>query len=258
MSTTTQPATTTTCLLAQLRAEWDRDLADHPTPWTHPSLAARFATIGDIVRYLHRRDVKDAEAIFAALLSEQDNGDHRAGRTMLQAMLPRANALTRLAQRRGFTEPQEAAVEALWSVIANYPHHRPGSIVANIAMEAMQRMGGDDFDHRRHQLEEAAGFKQIPIDIYNVLDEADITGPNSSVSTVEQAAKEATQLLRWAQDTQVLTNDEVQLLAQLHLSDDAPSIAQWAANEGISAAAARKRVSRATQKLSAAVQNALS
>lgn len=255
MSTSTSPATTT-CLLAQLRAEWDRDLRDRPLPWRHPQLRSRFTTIGDLVTYLHRRDINDAEAIFAALLTEQDAGDSRAGRTILQAMLPRANALTRLAQRRGFTEPQEAAIEALWSVIAHYPHHRTGSIVANIAMEAMQRMGGDDFDYRRHQLEEAAGFQQIPIDVCDILD-ATTADPHATISAVEQAAREATHLLRWAQDTAVLTDEETQMLAQLHLADNAPTIAQWAISEGISAAAARKRVSRATQKLSLAVQDAL-
>lgn len=248
MSTiTTQPR-----LLDTLTAQW-ATIAAHPVPaWQADPGTARWGCPAEVIQALDARpSTAQSDAILWPLLRRAWDGDQIAARTLLHAFMPCLLGMNRTAWWCGVDDADSATVEALWTAIMAYPQHLDAKVAANIAWGARSRIGGPDWSLRRarrdKELNPMAGYTLSPDQLDLRADEAD-TGNHQ-----DQSAREATSLLRWAQDTGVLTDQEIALLARMHLTDQAPPWSQVAAELGISNAAARKRYSRAMQRLARAV-----
>lgn len=216
--------------IAALRHEW-LTLADTALPWSLASTAS--ATAGDLVDAITSGPHHDV--LLHQLLTLHRDGDELAGRIVLQAMLGRANRLTRTAAGRG--HDADDAVAGLWTAIATYPLHRTANVAANLAMDALKAMSPA-------RDETPLSPEVLEGQIHNDQD-AGRLAPHSP-----SASDEAVTVLLWALDHDVLTCEEVRLLACTYLGE---GYRDTTAHTQASAAAARQRRSRAVRKLAAAV-----
>lgn len=216
--------------IAALRHEW-LTLADTPLPWSLTGTAS--VTAGDLVDAITSSPHHDA--LLHQLLTLHRDGEQLAGRIVLQAMLGRANRLTRTAAGRG--QDADDAVAGLWTAIATYPLHRTAHVAANLAMDALKAMSP------------AEGETPLSPEVLEGQIHDD-QGAGRLTPRSPSASEEAVTVLLWALDHQVLTQDEVQLLAHTYLGE---GYRDTTAHAELSGAAARQRRSRAVRKLAAAV-----
>lgn len=219
-------------LFRELRNEWAL-LSEQSLPFTLDHCSA--LTAGHLVEAI--KNGPRSDELLHQLLSLHQDGEDFAGRVVLQAMLGRADALTRTAAGRGH-DPHDS-VCAMWTAIATYPLHLTQRVAANLAMNALKAMSAAVAD-------EVPGPEVIESAIH-----AEQTDGRLDASPIS-ATDEAVTLMLWALDHQVLTRDEVQILAHHHLGDGY----RVAAPLGLSPHAARQRRSRAVRKLAAAVSEA--
>ncbi len=100
----------------------------------HPVLAG-MADLGDVLAARHDPEVAtDVLAILARLAAT----DQLAARTLLQALLP---GLVRIVGTIGRGDPDAAdeIVSIAWERIRTYPHHRPGSVAANVVFDVRKQ-----------------------------------------------------------------------------------------------------------------------
>ncbi|PZF80253.1 hypothetical protein [Jiangella anatolica] len=136
-------------VVGQLNAEWIRLCAD-------PSSAAvverwRIGGVGALSD-LEAAVRRDADGVLLALLRLGRSGDALASRSVLQLMLGKA---VRIAAghvgRDSRASLEQAAVTALWTVVAGYPvERRPVKVAANIAMDTL-RLTVDELAYQRHE-----------------------------------------------------------------------------------------------------------
>lgn len=242
-------------LLRALQHEWDTQLASHgPVPdWIADTALRHTPTPQSALETVQDPDTaaRDRDRILHALLTCSTAGDQLAARTVLQVMLPKviqlAHRLTRL-QYGMREEPEEMAVEAMWTTIRSYPLRRDTSVAGNLALDALKRL------HRCHVAETQRREHQILCRD----DRAEAWLEHMSTLTPDQddtASTTVVELLAQAQASGVLTDDETQLLAMRHLSESGHSWDAVAARLGISPATARKRAERARTRLRHAVHD---
>ncbi len=235
---TTRRTPMTTGLIGALNLEWRR-LADTPLPrnWAPAQLFVDATTVGELIdRVSQMRASASTDATLHALLTLHAAGDQLAGRTVLQTMLGKAARLARTAHARGIEDANVAAVEAVWTAIHRYPLTRTSSVAGNIALDALAGL-----------LRQAA----TPVS------STDLEQLAAETADPEEFQHNLTRVLGWALDHEVITADDVRLLARLHLSDGDVTLRQAAAEGRVSYAAMRQRHSRLVRKLAAAVSSSL-
>lgn len=119
--------------LSLLNAEW-HDVQHHRVPpeWgaTLPD-AMGHGSLGDLLADVRCR----ADEVLGALLALELGGDHRAGRVVVQAMLPK---LVLMAVRDAVADFDDY-LAVLWIRIATYPlARRPRRIAANLALDTLK------------------------------------------------------------------------------------------------------------------------
>lgn len=242
MSTLARPTTRrspmTTGLIGELNLEWRR-ICDTPLPHRWRALdALSDDTLGELIDRLSRMAGSQTDPILHALLTLHADGDALAGRTVLQTMLGKAARLARTAHARGIDDPNVAAVEAVWSAIHRYPLHRDSSVAGNIALDALAA------------LLRQARPRAIPLPY---LDQVAADG----VDETEAFQSHLTHVLSWALDLQIITADDVRLLARVHLSAEPVTLREVAEDLGVTHAALRQRHSRLVRRLASAVSTRL-
>lgn len=234
-------------LLGRLNHEWATAWADQPVPTHWPPLTAAHTCQG-LLTDTTTATPSRADAILLALLRLHRDGDHRAGRVVLQVMLGSAGRLVHTAERRELDDPASAAVEAMWATIATYPLHRHHAVPANLALNAL-----------------AALPRSAPVPIPTLNPHQDPNPSTGHPATplpgldggIAAQIDEATSLLRWAHRHHVLDQPETTLLARTYLADPSPTSTALARRYGVPPATLRKRQSRAVAKLAAAVTSRL-
>lgn len=229
-------------IAGKLNAEWDV-IGATPLPprWVtrHRDLAPH-ATPNAIVTWLTTRArCQDADPVLHALLTLHADGDHLAGRTILQAMLGKALRLEPTARHAQDPDPTTAALTAMWASITTYPLRRTTSVAANLALDAL------------HILKHSHHPSPPTITLSDPFHHA--TDPRSQDPEPDQTSPTHTviHLLRTARDTHTLTPHDVALLAHLHIAG--LSAADLGAQMGLTAPTIRKRASRAIARLAAAI-----
>ncbi|MBB5789865.1 hypothetical protein [Jiangella mangrovi] len=222
-------------LVGQLNAEWARLCAAPASAhavarWRIPSVTAP-ADLELAVR-------RDADGVLLALLRRGQDGDALALRSVFQLMLGKAVRIAAThAGRDSRAALEQAAVTALWTVVASYPvARRPVKVAANIAMDTL-RLTVDELAHQRH--ETPAG----PEDLH------------PAAATDSPPDLELFELLAWAVGNGTVTHDEATLLVDIYAPPAGrPGGKAAAERHGLTWAAARQRASRATRRIADAVR----
>lgn len=251
-------------LFRQLTQEWAELHAQTSTAgivrrWgrAEPALAG-FTRPGEILDAIDAGDPPVKDELLLALLRLFQDGHQLAGRTVLQAMLPK---LTKTATATNPTlctsmnawdeDRRHITVAEFWDVMTHYPvHRRPGSVAQNLALETLHRVTAV-----------RAPRPPIPVDTSepdapqyrhpHALDPAD--DPAVAVEGLSVDA-DLLQVLTWAVSTSALTRHEAHLLATVYLPQKSCGFAATAEELGLSESAVRQRCSRAARKLKAAVR----
>lgn len=248
-------------VIGHLNLEWSTTLGPQPVPkpWTarFPELAA--PTIGDLLAQLRTANGAEADRRLHALLTLNHAGHALAGRTLVQAMLGKVVKLGPTARGRGLGDPHESILLALWETITRYPLRRTKSVAANLALDTL------------HRLSPAETTTLIPAGLATAAEavsdpsaddcprwERDFaTALRHDVDDRAETFEEVlVRTLMWAQDHQVLSPAEIEVIGRLHLAPEA-SYASVANDIGSSPGAVRQRHSRGIRKLARAVVDRL-
>lgn len=228
-------------LFGAVNAEW-RTLCDRPptdragTPWPLPIQVESLQGIVDSLTHLEG-GYATVDATLLALLQLHHDGDSLAGRVVLQAMLGAAVHHVPTALGRGLDGEAEA-IASMWTSIATYPLHRETRVAANLSKDALKHL------HKAQTAVlpagDAAEVSECQDDPHGALSGAE--GPSTS--------DEASKVLLWGLDHDIITAEEGQLLANFYLGDG------WN-SETPSTPAERQRRSRAVRKLARAATQLL-
>jgi hypothetical protein len=205
--------------------------------------------------------------VLAGLLVLARGGDQLAARTALQVMLGAAIRLARRTRAHAGGDLDESiarAVAATWQVVRSYPlERRTCRPVDGVSLDVLALLTSG----RSRPAEIAIG---LPSDL------ADRAEPDrSDVGDLREAFwsllrpgrrpacgdEQVIVLLAWAVRSHVVSLADARLLLRLHSPDEREGTisCQGVASElGLSPAAVRQRASRATRRLAAAVQTAVS
>lgn len=262
-------------LYRQLTQEW-ADLHAMPNTRTtvrrwgraEPALAG-YAWPGEVVDAIDAGDNELKNAILLALIRRFQAGHQLAGRTVLQALLPKlvktsAHAIGCTSSTDTWAEDRRHITLAeFWDVMARYPvDRRTSSVAANLALDTLHRVSGvrrpgDD----------------IPVDPQDLRDGGALAGHDrahqawlADTAVVDahtgelSADADLLQVISWGLKESVLSRDEAQLLTMSYLPEKAAGFGFAAAAEqlGLSQAAIRQRCSRAARKLTDAVRAEIS
>ncbi|RIQ10943.1 hypothetical protein DY240_30645 [Jiangella rhizosphaerae] len=233
-------------LIGRLNAEWVRLCAD---PATQAAVDRwRLAEV-ESLDGLEAAVRRDADGVLLALLRLGRSGDGLALRSVFQLMLGKAVRIAAThAGRDSRASLEQAAVTALWTVVAGYPvERRPVKVAANIAMDTL-RLTVAELAHQRHETPSspeqlhpaAAGEPSDPSDPSGASDPPDL---------------ELFELLAWAVGRGTISRDDAALLVDIYAPAPGHEGGRAAAERhGISWAAARQRASRATRRIADAVR----
>ncbi|SED74728.1 hypothetical protein [Jiangella alba] len=231
-------------LIGQLNAEWLRLCA---APASDSAVArwrlAGVRSLGDLEAAVRR----DADGVLLPLLRLGQGGDQLALRSVFQLMLGKAVRIAAThAGRDSRANLEQAAVTALWTVIAGYPvERRPVKVAANIAMDTL-RLTVNELAHQRHE---------TPSSHENLHSAEGDPAPSDRARVGGPADLELLDLLAWAVGNGTVSREDATLLVDIYAPGPGQAGGSAAAGRhGISWAAARQRASRATRRIAEAVR----
>lgn len=242
-------------LFGRLNVEWVRLLEASCTRavvsrWAdlHPVLWGT-RDLGELLTRLDVASPEESDEILLSLLSLAQHGHQVAGRTVLQAMLPK---LARMSSRAWFAaggeDVHDLFVATLWERIMTYPvARRPRKVAANLALDTLNSVTAPGRrGHGRHEV--AVTDQDFDEDLG-----APALGARwaSAVTSGNAASDEVLSLLLAARRDGLISPEDAALLARVHVSGD--SADRIEADLGLSPAGRRQRCSRATRRLAAAL-----
>lgn len=265
---TSVPPGITSDLYRHLAHEWT-DLHHTPSTTTtvrrwvraEPVLAGALNP-GEIVDRIDQSVPADKDLILLALLRLTQDGHQLAGRTVLQALLPRLSQIRASATYAGVEELEDlhhVTLAEFWDVMATYPADRRTSrVAANLTMDTLRRVRG--------VRQQAPATPVLPQDEQAPGEDLSTADPARrrylSHVRIEQAREMTTsdeltvdgdlvQLLTWARTHQVITAREALMLSRVYLGE---GYSQTATEFDVSQATLRQRCARTVRKLKTAVQ----
>lgn len=229
-----------------------------------PALAG-FERPGDVVDEIDRSDTERTNELLLALLRLFQNNQQLAGRTLLQAFMPKlakiANSVPNTEVGTQDAEDSQAiTIAEFWSVMATYPVERRTSRVAsNLPLETLRIVTGQRREHAPIPIDpEVLSYSrshrraQAELPAAQILAEQE-DAPDQVVDDALTPDDDLIDVIAWATRAGAITPDEAKLLVTVYLTDETP--ADWETTDGRRAPAViRKRCSRAVRKLSAAVR----
>lgn len=261
------PAGVVSPLYRRLTQEW-ADLHSMPSTrntvcrWgrREPALTG-FTRPGDIVDAIDVGSNELKNAMLLALIRLFQDGQQLAGRTVLQALLPKlvktsAHAIGCTSSADTWAEDRRHITLAeFWDVMAGYPvDRRTTSVALNLALDTLHRVSGA----RRPA-------DAIPVDPHDLSDSGDLGdrrtwathtpghGADHRELTVDA---DLLQVIVWGMRHGIITQQEAQLLTTAYLPEQTTGFGFAAAARqlGLTQAAVRQRCSRAARKLTEAVR----
>lgn len=236
--------------------------------WQHKYPALRCAdSLPALLDHLDRAPRPEKDAILKALVMEFQDGRQLAGRTVLQAMLPKLHRL----RWHGTTDsdPDEASaatVATFWQVLSSYPTRRPGSVAGNLGLDTLRRL----------QARTAAGSAEVPYDPYDlaIVVRADLMRTHGSTTTAQHPlvdpqtrgldqhlsgppdlATSASDVIDWARTAGVISQDQALALRRTYVPEDGAATSSLAVGRelGVPPATIRQRISRACRSIRVAL-----
>lgn len=266
----TAPQGVVSPLYRQLTQEW---AGLHAMPSTgstvrrwgrREAVLAGFTTPGEIVDAIDAGDNEQKNALLIALLRLFQGGQQLAGRTILQALLPKlvktsAHAIGCTSSAETWAEDRRHITLAeFWDVMAGYPvERRPTSVASNLALDTLHRVSGV----RRPA-------EAIPVDPHDFRDNGALKERHANSVGAEDPAHgsielsadaDLLQVIVWGMTQRVISTEEAQLLTTSYLPEQTTGFGFAAAADqlGLTQAAVRQRCSRAARKLTDAVRTEL-
>ncbi|GAA4758250.1 hypothetical protein GCM10023328_47480 [Modestobacter marinus] len=247
-------------IFGQLIDEWAR-LCQLPSTarqlrrWsTTEDALVGFTSLQQLVTAIDEGTREEDDIWLGALIRLAQSGQTMAGRTVLQAMLPKLTRFSHTTRpTRECTEPEDhrhVIVASFWTVLSNYPiHRRTSRVAAGLALDTLHALTADT----------RSAAVEIPVDA----DALDHWADN--LCEVEQGAlrgddelssdADLLEVIAWGIDSGALSGDDAAVLARVYLPEESKAgSAAIAAELGLSPAALRQRCSRARRRLIAAVQ----
>jgi len=246
-------------IFGQLIDEWARlcqlpSTARQLARWgaTEDALAG-FTSLQELVTGIDEGTREEDDAWLGALIRLAQTGQTMAGRTVLQAMLPK---LTRFAHTTRptseSTEPEDhrhVIVATFWTVLAGYPiHRRPSRVAAGLALDTLHALTADT--------RAAAVEFPVPADALDPVagGQAEHEKPAPEAGELSSDA-DLLEVIAWGIDSGVLSGEDAAVLTRVYLPEEKRATSSSVAAElGLSASALRQRCSRARRRLIAAVQ----
>ena len=246
-------------IFGQLIDEWAR-LCQLPSTarqlrrWsnTETSLAS-FTSLQQLVTGIDEGTREEDDALLGALIRLAQSGQTMAGRTVLQAMLPKLTRFSHTTRPTSeSTEPEDhrhVIVATFWTVLSGYPiHRRPSSVAAGLALDTLHALTADtraaavEFPVPADALDQVAG---------DHLEDEDPTGGDDLTSDADLL-----EVIAWGIDSGVLSGEDAAILTRIYLPEEKRATSFTVAAElGLSASALRQRCSRARRRLIVAVQD---
>lgn len=250
-------------LFGNLVAEWTvaanttRSLATVRS-WAQASPALEGYTHAvDVLIDIDNGDGATKDAKLAALVDLAQGGDRLAGRTVLQAMLPK---LTRLALCVDLSNDRtddraQVVVVAFLDVLDHYPlDRRPARVAGNLALDTLHALTKD------RRTKPVAGERPVAdIEALAAALEHDSVHVAGHRDAAVHSADELSDVLAWAVNTGVVSAADADLLTAVYspASGHSGGHGPAAADRGLSPAAVRQRCSRATRTIRRAVVHSL-
>ena len=247
-------------IFGQLIDEWAR-LCQLPCTsrqllrWSTTEAAlAGITSLQQLVTRIDEGSREEDDALLGALIRLAQSGQTMAGRTVLQAMLPKLTRFSHTTRpTRESAQPEDhrhVIVATFWTVLATYPIHRRASrVAAGLALDTLHALTADT----------RAAAMEIPVDA-DALDywtenlfevERDVLRGEDGLSS----DADLLEVIAWGIDSGALSGDDAAVLTRVYLPEEGkPSSAAVAAEWGLSPTALRQRCSRARRRLIAAVQ----
>lgn len=244
-------------IFGQLIDEWARlcqlpSTARQLARWgTTEHALAGFASLQELVTGIDEGTREEDDSWLGALIRLAQTGQTMAGRTVLQAMLPK---LTRFAHSTRptseSTEPEDhrhVIVATFWTVLAGYPiHRRPSRVAAGLALDTLHALTADT--------RAAAVEFPVPADALDQVAGGQAEGPGPEAGELSSHA-DLLEVIAWGIDSGVLSGEDAAVLTRVYLPEEKRATSSTVAAElGLSASALRQRCSRARRRLIAAVQ----
>ncbi|SDY76768.1 hypothetical protein SAMN05661080_04545 [Modestobacter sp. DSM 44400] len=246
-------------IFGQLVDEWSR-LCQLPSTrrQLHRWISAEEALAGttslqQLITRIDEGSREEDDGLLGALIRLAQSGQTMAGRTVLQAMLPkliRFSHTTRPTRESAQAEDHRHVIVAtFWTVLARYPIHRRSSrVAAGLALDTLHaltadtRAGAVEFPVPADALDQVAG------------DQVEETALSTKAGELSSDA-DLLEVIAWGIDSGVLSGDDAAVLARVYLPEEGrPTSSTVAAELGLSPTALRQRCSRARRRLIAAVQ----
>ena len=246
-------------IFGQLIDEWAR-LCQLPSTarqldrWgTTETALAGFTSLQELVTGIDEGTREEDDALLGALIRLAQSGQTMAGRTVLQAMLPK---LTRFAHTTRptseSTEPEDhrhVIVATFWTVLAGYPiHRRPSRVAAGLALDTLHALTADT--------RAAAVEFPVPADALDQVASGQVEDEEPGPESRELSSDaDLLEVIAWGIDSGVLSGEDATVLTRVYLPEEKRATSSTVAAEfGLSASALRQRCSRARRRLIAAVQ----
>lgn len=262
----------------QLTREW---AALHALPSTaatvrrwgrnEPALMG-FTRPGDIVDAIDRGDYARKDELLLALIRQFHGGQQLAGRTVLQAMLPKLAKMALSTHRdtrstvEGLEEARHVTIAEFWFVMGTYPvERRPERIASNLALDTLRRT--------TRQREPVAPIPLDPTELGSTRysgatplatsTQGEINGMSYTFAYPDASINEGCDLLEliaWGTQTAAITREEGQLLVTAYLPEKSTRCGfdELCVQLNLPRQTVRKRCSRAAKKLTAAVRAEMS
>lgn len=252
-------AALSTGIFGQLIDEWARlcqlpSTARQLARWgTTETTLTGFTSLQQLVTGIDEGTREEDDAWLGALIRLAQSGQTMAGRTVLQAMLPK---LTRFAHTTRptseSTEPEDhrhVIVATFWTVLSGYPiHRRPSRVAAGLALDTLHTL--------------TAGTRATAVEVPVPADALDQVA-GGQLEDVEpgpdggelSSNADLLEVIAWGIDSGVLSGEDAAVLTRVYLPEKKRATSSTVAAElGLSASALRQRCSRARRRLIAAVQ----
>ncbi|MFE5309828.1 hypothetical protein [Isoptericola sp. NPDC056578] len=258
------PENLASALCAHLTREWAElhQLASTRSTvrrWSRTEQAlAGFARPGDIVDAIDAAEYAQKDEMLIALVRLFQGGQQLAGRTVLQAMLPK---LMRVADRVATPtsskdtwdeDRRHIAVAEFWDVMSTYPtHRRPRRVASNLSLDTLHRV-----------TRTAPGAPEISVP------PTELPGASSDHALVDwkrglayedpEVGEELTtesdiiEVLAWGVRNTVISLADARLLTTVYMNEDRRDYGSAMERFGFTHDQARTRCSRAIAKLRAA------
>lgn len=201
-------------------------------------------------------DIKDR--LLLALIRLHQAGHHLAGRTVLQAMLPKLAKMARSTAGPRREDYRHDTLSEFWLVLTGYPTtRRTTRVAANLALDTLHRLTVDARrDDHRHQQAADLGERPLAGDALGGGDQLQRIHVDRHHDDDFTEDTHLTDVLLWAVAHQVITAEQAQLLVTCYLPanpDTAYGFTTAARQLGLSETAIRKRCSRISRTLATAV-----